>query len=46
MVNKLYDKPEAIIYEVVAETGIAGSVFGVEGAAGSDLETDDTELNW
>lgn len=46
MGNVVYEKPEAIGYEIAPEAGIAWSVYGREGAAGADLELDDTSLNW
>lgn len=45
MITKIYESPQAAIYEVVPEAGIAES-YGKEGSAGGILEVDDTDLKW
>lgn len=46
MVKGFYEAPDAKVYEIAVEKGIALSMFGVEGAAGEDLKVDNVDLNW
>ncbi|HIW97776.1 MAG TPA: hypothetical protein H9866_04730 [Candidatus Tidjanibacter gallistercoris] len=45
MVKRNYVAPQVEALVVRCEAGIALS-YGEEGAAGSDLRVDDTDLNW
>lgn len=45
MMTEIYESPQAVIYEMVPEAGIAES-YGSEGSAGGILKVDDTDLKW